>query len=84
LTAIQDDIERVREWSIKQERTERDAAREKNANLIDLLRRVEWTSRPRAFAHGFDCYCLVCGAAKTIGHCDDCELAAALKGGSER
>jgi hypothetical protein len=79
LTAIQDDIERVREWSIKQERTERDAAREKNANLIDLLRKVEWAAYSPD--HPWDQCCPVCGRLKRDGHAPDCELAAALKGG---
>jgi hypothetical protein len=58
---------------------ERDAAQEKNANLLALLRRVEWVAELQDYLWE-DC-CPDCRRRKEEGHAPDCELAKALKGG---
>jgi hypothetical protein len=61
---------------------ERDEAREKNANLLTLLRRVEWSALEVCDVDGsteMDPCCPVCGGWKTLGHAPGCELARALQ-----
>jgi hypothetical protein len=59
--------------------TERDAAREKNANLLDLLRHVEWAYHNCGDGHCVRCP--MCHQWMADGHAPDCELAEVLKGG---
>jgi hypothetical protein len=75
LGANDGEIERL----IDRLKAERDAEREHNANLLDLLRHVEW-----AYHNCGDGYCVrcpMCHQWMADGHAPDCELAAALKGG---
>jgi hypothetical protein len=79
LQAAIEDLQRAIAVALKLKQTERerDATREHNANLLDLLRRVEWVAEMQD--HSWEECCPDCRRRKEEGHATNCKLAMALK-----